>query len=113
MACLSLTIKQSTQLLSPNNLNATRNLLIPGCIPNPLVYEYSESLRLVVNHKGGAHIYPTLNPGVSTYNWAHAVEDAEQDASAMQRIARAGPKDLGPKISFEYEDILARPASAH
>lgn len=113
VACLGLTINQSTPLLSLNNSDATTNLLKPGDIPNPFVYEYSESLRLVVLHKGGGHRYPALNPGVSMYNWAHAIEDAEWEASAMQRNARAGPKDHVPNSSFEYEDTLARPASVH
>ena len=113
VACLSLTINQSTQLLSLNNSSATTSLLIPGDIPNPFVYEYSENLRLEVTHKGSSHLYPARNPGVSVYNWVHAIEDAEWEASAMQRNARAGPKDSVPNDSFEYEDTLARPSPAH
>ncbi|KAL8793727.1 MAG: hypothetical protein Q9195_003668 [Heterodermia aff. obscurata] len=113
VACLSLTINQSTQLSSPNNLNATKDLLKPGDIPNPFVYEYSASLRLIATHKGGGHLYPAGNPTVSLYNWARAIEDAEVDASIMQRNARAGPKDHVPNNSFEYEEPLARPASVH
>ena len=113
VAPLSLTINQSTYLLSPIHLNATTSLLILRYIPNPFVYEYSQSLRLVVTHQGGGHLDPTRNPGVSPFNWAHAIEDAEYDASAMQRNARAGPKDHVPNNSFEYEDTLARPAPQH
>ena len=113
VACLGLKTNQRAQLLSPNKSNASTSLLNPGDIPNPFVYDYSESLRLIVTHKGGGHRQPALNPGVSPSNWAHAIEDAEYDALAMQRNARAGPKDHVPNDSFEYEGTLARPASVH
>ena len=113
VACRSLTINQSTHLLSPSPFNATTSLLNPGDIPNPFIYQYSESLRLVATRQGGGHLDPAGNPGVSPFNWAHAIEDAGWDASAMRRNARAGPKDHVPNNSFNYEDTLLRPAGAH
>jgi len=97
---------------SNNSTNSTTNLLSPGNIPNPFIWDPDLGHKLFFDRKPLDHRHQS-NPGVSQKNWRAAVVEAALKAVAMQQQAHVGTEAIVADNHFLYENTLAYPATAH
>jgi len=95
-----------------NRSNSTTNLLSPGNIPNPFIWDPDAGHKLFFDRKPLDHRHQS-NPGVSQNNWRSAVVEASLKAFAMQQEAHVGIDAIVADNHFLYENTLAFLATAH
>jgi len=91
---------------SNNSTNSTTNLLSPGNIPNPFIWDPDLGHKLFFDRKPLDHRHQS-NPGVSQKNWRAAVVEAALKAVAMQQQAHVETGAIVADNRFLYENTLA------
>lgn len=106
-SCSSLTLDRHFSDLSQQSSKNNVSLLRAETTPNPFIFDYSDNLRVIFYHNGASWRRPS--PGVSPYNWMHAISQAGIIALALQQHSHAQGQDHVPGNIFAYEDKLLRP----
>ena len=102
----------ATPLQPQSSLNSTRATIRPPKLetpPNPYIYGYDSTHKVVFDRHTTAHSY--RNPSISINNFEHALKAAGRIVLETQHHFRADGDASFPSNQFIYERELRRPST--